>query len=339
MRVRAVVVVLLSAAFALHSGVGGAEEPDPQKLQKAAETFDEGSRAFKSGRFDEAAELFEAADRLAPNPMVLGNALRARRLAKQGARAATVAAAALARYPDDAALRGQAQDVIKTYEKLNHRVKVSCSPACALTVDGKLATHEPTASVTIYLEPGSHSLSAGWSAGRSKSAKIDGQKGGSEAVTLEAPALPPPVVSSAPSAAPPVASSAPVVEVAPSKGLSPWFFLGGLGATVILSGVTVWSGLDTQSNPGPDKVRDECAGKTRDCAPFQEGLSKERRTNALLAVTGVVAVATGVVAIFTDWKAPPFGKKAPEPEAARVRPWVAPGVGTGGMSFGLNGVF
>lgn len=313
---------------------------DPEQLQKAAEAFDEGIRAFKGGRFEEAADLFETADRLAPNAAALGNAIRARRSAKHGAKAATLAALALVRFPDDAALRNLAQGVLTANERLYFRVKVGCEPACSLLVDGKVFGDPSQLSAVIFLEPGEHTIKAGWSEGRFKSATIQAEKGKSEAISLEAPPLPPPppASSSAPPPPPP-ASSAPMEVIIPqATGISPWFFLAGLGVTAVAGGLATWSGLDTLSNPGPDRVRDACAGKSRDCPLFQEGLSKERRTDTLLVITGVFGVATGVVAYFTDWKAPPLGAKRPA-DQAKVTPWIAPGVGQMGVSFGVNGLF
>jgi hypothetical protein len=70
----------------------------------------------------------------------------------------------------------------------------------------------------------------------------------------------------------------------------------GAGATVVLGGLTIWSGLDTQAaredydqNPTPEGL--------------DEGRGKQRRTNLLLGVTAAVGVATGVIALwFTEWK-------------------------------------
>ncbi|RYE92912.1 MAG: serine/threonine protein kinase, partial [Myxococcales bacterium] len=349
MRVRSR-LLLLGALLA--SGISGAQEsppPDPQRLKDAAEAFDEASKSFQSGRFEDAARRFEDADRLAPSPAALSNALKARRSARQGAAAVTLAAAALERYPDDRGLATLAQAVMKESDRY-HRLQVRCAPACVLSLDGKLlGGGDATPGSVIYLEPGNHALSAGWSAGRTRSAKVDAVKGGNSESSLEAPALPPPAASSSgapvapapttpasPASAPPAASSG-AVTVAPATGLSPWFVLAGAGATVVFGGLAIWSGLDTQNNPGPDRVREACAGQSRDCSLFQDGKSKETRTNILFAVTGVVGVATGVVAIFTDWSAPPIGKKATEVARPRTTPWVAPA--TGGVALGVNGVF
>ncbi|MCS6898341.1 MAG: hypothetical protein RMJ98_00970 [Myxococcales bacterium] len=316
-----------------------AEEPDPQRLQKAADAFDEGARAFKSGRFEVAAELFETADRLAPNPAALNNAIRARRAAKQGAKAATLAAAALVRFPDEAALRELAQSVLKANEKLYHRIKVNCQPACSLVIDDKVFGAEPLPTVVIFLEPGVHTVLAGWSEGRTRSVRVQAQKSGSETLHFEAPPLPPsppPPASSSESPPPPPVATLPPPP-SPS-GLSPWFFLAGVGATLVAGGLATWSGLDTLASPGPDRVRELCAGKSRSCPAFQEGLSKERRTNVLLVVTGGVGVATGVVALFTNWKASPLGGQKPA-DSARVAPWVTSEPGGKGVALGVHGIF
>jgi hypothetical protein len=77
----------------------------------------------------------------------------------------------------------------------------------------------------------------------------------------------------------------------------------GLATTAVLGGVTTWSGIDTLNNPGTDAI-DTCK-KTPNCEPaplVQEGIDHQKRTNVLLAVTSVVGVTTGVIALFfTNW--------------------------------------
>ena len=96
------------------------------------------------------------------------------------------------------------------------------------------------------------------------------------------------------------------------------------GATVVLGGLTIWSGVDT------NRARDEYDGN-----PTEEGLddgkSKQKRTNILLAGTAVAGVATAVIGVFfTNWK----GEKKPTeaPESA-IRPLIGPGF------VGAEGVF
>ena len=351
MRVRPRLLLLAALVICGVSHVSDAQEAppptDPQRIKDAAAAFDAGEKSFQGGRYEDAARRFEEADRLAPNAAALSNALRSRRAAKQDAAAVTLAAAVLERYPDDKALTAMAQTVMRASEKNLHRLQVKCSPACVMSIDGKLLYGgDATARQLVYVEAGDHTVTAGWSAGRTRSAKVEATKGGSSDSALEAPPLPPPTASSsapaatvAPPPPPPTLTLSAVPTGAPPPvarhGLSPWYVLGGGGATLILGGLAIWSGIDTQNNPGPDRVREACAGKTRDCSLFQQGRDKETRTDILFVSAGIVAVATGVTAFFTDWGASPFSRS--EPTQAKASPWVAPA--SGGVAVGVNGVF
>jgi hypothetical protein len=67
-------------------------------------------------------------------------------------------------------------------------------------------------------------------------------------------------------------------------------------------GVTIWSGLDAEKNPGTAAVRTDCVGQGTSCPQYQQGLDAQRRTNILLAATGGVAVVTAVIGLFlTQW--------------------------------------
>jgi hypothetical protein len=345
MRARSIPALIVLAFVASAALALAQEPPDPGRLRAAAEDFDEGARLFKLKQFEEAAERFESADRLAPSAAPLGNAIRARRAAKQNARAATLSALALARYPEDKAIEELATKTIHELEKQLHRAEVSCRPGCTLLLDNKIAASDSVSSFSLFVEPGPHALVAGWSGGRARTAKFEAKKGVSEPISFEAPPLP------AASASGPAATAAPTTTAAlpppgPSAsapgastgGLPPWVFLVGAGATVVVGGLAIWSGVDTQSNPGPDNVRLACAGKTRDCDLFQQGLAHERRTNVLLVTTGVLGVATGVVGgLFTDWKG--GGKGGGEARGPGVRSVGASIDAQRGMSFGLGGVF
>jgi hypothetical protein len=335
---------LIVLAFVASAALALAEEPppDPGRLRAAAEDFDEGARLFKNKQFEEAAERFESADRLAPSAAPLGNAIRARRAAKQNARAATLSALALARYPDDKAMEELGTKTIRELEKQLHRAEVSCRPGCTLLLDGKIAASDSVTAFSLFVEPGPHSLVAGWSGGRAKTERFEAKKGISEPIAFEAPPAPEPSASAAgpasaapPGSAPPIASTG---EPGASGGLPPWVFFVGAGATVVVGGLAIWSGIDTQSNPGPDNVRLACAGKTRDCDLFQQGLAHERRTDGLLIATGVLGVATGLVGgFFTDWKG--GGKGGSEARGPGIRSVGASIDAQRGMSFGLGGVF
>jgi hypothetical protein len=88
----------------------------------------------------------------------------------------------------------------------------------------------------------------------------------------------------------------PVVDA--SAGISPWVFWAGVGATGVLTGVTVWSGLDTlddedalpsQYDPNYSVAKDEVTDSAT-------------RTDWLLAATLVTAASTAALAIWAvDW--------------------------------------
>ena len=84
--------------------------------------------------------------------------------------------------------------------------------------------------------------------------------------------------------------------------------------TVVLAGITVWSGLDTKSNPGPDKVRTACVGLGESCPEYQDGLSRQKRTNVLQIATGVGGLATAVIGGFlTNWSGAPSSAQGIHP--------------------------
>jgi hypothetical protein len=126
-------------------------------------------------------------------------------------------------------------------------------------------------------------------------------------VTLTAPATPPatatapapaptPAPAPAPAPAPvpvPAPAPAPVPAPAPFSPLVVWL---GAGVTLAAAGATVWSGLDTLS------FRSNTFDASQTGANYDTGVSKMRRTNALLGVSLVAGVFTGVAAVWlVDW--------------------------------------
>ena len=279
--------------------------PDAERLKAAADEFDAGRRAYRLRDFENAAVHFENADRDVPSPEALQSAIRARKEAGQGARAATLAAWALSRYPGDAELAESAPKLLADADKALFKVNVSCAPGCTLVVDDKVAPFGETPAATLYLEPGSHSVVASWPNDRNTRAAIEATAGGTNSVSFSAPAAP--AVSS--TAADPSAPPPPDADRAQQSGLPPAVFFAGVGATVIMTGVTTWSGIDTINNPGKDAIASQCQPRDTNCEAYQLGLSHQRRTNMLIGATAVVAAATAVVGLFfTNWG----GSKASE---------------------------
>lgn len=341
----------LVAAFSLLlSGTSLAQSggPSAEDVKKAGDEFDLGKRSYKSKNWVEAAEHFEAADSLAPSAVALEWAMKARDKADQDDRAATLASIIIARFPDQAK---NAEALVKRTRPKLGEVKVHCEPACGLVIGTKLVPGGAATDRTLFLTPGPAELRASWSGGRSKSAPVQSAKGSSVEVSFTAPPeektpTTEPVATGAGAAAAGASnttsngssgssssSTKPPQEdkqkLDTGSGLPPAVFFIGASLSVIAGGVTVWSGLDTQNNPGKDKVREECAGQGEDCPAYQDGLDRQRRTNILLGVTGGLTFTTIVIgAFFTNWSGGSSEKKS-----AHVEPWVGLG------SMGARGRF
>jgi hypothetical protein len=343
--------VLLSAAaiFALTAvctaSAAQAAAPTAEQIKAAAHEFDAGRSAFDEGNFTLAAEHFEAADSDAPNAHVLDLAIVSREKAGQLDRAATLAAMALEREPNSQEIKKAADRILKRAEATLGRVNVHCSSPCDLVVGTRLVYGKASKEKTVYLAPGKHALRAGWSHGRNASHQIAVAKGAAVDVSFKEPPMPPPAVTHTPAGttgAGSPSSPGPSENRAQvkSSGWSPAVFWIGAGLTAALGGVTIWSGIDTQNNPGANNVRQDCVNQGTSCPEYQQGLSHQTRTNVLAAVTGGVGLATIVVGLFaTNWSGSPEadqGKKAAQRQGASIEPWI--GVGSG-ATLGAQGRF
>jgi hypothetical protein len=298
----------LSASLFL-AALPAASQPEASKVRIASTEFEAGARAYKVKDYELAASHFEAADSAVPGSKALRLAMKARSEAGHASRAATHAAQALSRYPSEADLVKLAQEILEKTESTLHKVSVSCASPCVLAVGMRGIPGEATTRWIIYLDPGAATVSASFF-GDSKSAQtsIQATAGGKSEVRLEpedkekpAPKPPiekPPVIEPPKDPVPP---ETPEKDKSSGSGISPAFFIGGLVATAAAGGVLIWSGIDTQNNPGPDGVRAACAGQGTDCPEYQDGLAKETRTNALIGATAGAGAITIVFAILTDW--------------------------------------
>ncbi|MDF3070872.1 MAG: uncharacterized protein K0R38_6473 [Polyangiaceae bacterium] len=318
----------------------GTSEPTPAQVRVAAEAFDKGREAYKAEEFVEAAEQFERADNNAPSPAAIELAIRSRDKAGELDRAATLASLALKRHPEDQNLLRLAGDLAKRGRPVLFELTATCDQPCDLTVNGKLVHGAPDTQRLLYIAPGALTVRAGWSDNRSESKQIQAQAGAQGELTFAAPAVP--VAAGAATGASDPGDTEPAATATPQKdegarktsaGWSPTVFFVSAGVTAVLGGVTVWSGIDTINNPGADRVRQECGERMQreDCDLYQEGLSKQRRTNVLIGVTAGAAAITGLIGlVLTDWSA-----KSETSSAQRLRPRVnvAPyaGVDGGGL--------
>jgi hypothetical protein len=309
--------------------------PDAKAVAKARDSFDDGSRAYRKGKFELAASQFEAADAAVPSARALRMAMRARAKAGQGARAGTLAEQAIARYPDDAKTLGLAKATVAEIEGAHHRVTVRCVSPCVLAIGTRALPGAANETWVVYLPSGPATISASFEDGGSSQLEVQAVEGGSHDVELvsEAPEKPKPVVGPEPEPAVPDdgPDPGPVDIDGPSWIESPWVFGFWAVAAAGVGGVTVWSGLDTLNNPGSDVVEQECVGQGVDCPEYQQGLSSQLRTNILIGATAGTAVVATVFAIFvTDWDGEP---------AAADSAYVTPSFGTDGGMLSLGGSF
>ncbi len=305
----------------------GASEPTPAQVRIAAEAFDKGREAYKAEEYVEAAEQFEKADSNAPSPAALELAIRARDKAGELDRAATLMALALHRHPDDESLLKIAADLSKRAAASLYELTANCDAPCDLTVGGKIVHGGPETQRMLYISPGTLTVRAGWPDNRSDSKQVQAEAGAKGEVSFVAPQTaatqgmakePDEPIAAAPAAP---AGEQRDAGAGKSSGWSPTVFFVGAGLTAVLGGVTVWSGIDTVKNPGADAVKKGCGNQGESCALYQQGLSKQRRTNVLIGATAGVGVATILIGVLaTDWSG---GKKGNEEKAAgRLRPGV-----------------
>lgn len=311
--------VVLRTAAVLSSLLGGltlapaahAAEPSVEDVKAAGEQFNLGRTAFKEEDYAVAAEHFERADGLAPNAKVLQLAIQAREQAGQLGRAAMLAEVAKRRYPDDERF-AELDAIISRAERDYARVDVSCDQPCNLVVGLRLVHGEPATEWVLFLEPGEHEVRAGFG-DVDTSQQYSAAAGERGTLAFEAPAgatpSPEPVASEDPPADSPLESpfsgavetDEPPAPQETAKGLSPIWFWIGAGTTVALAGVSTWSAIDTVSNPGQNAVREGCAGQGEDCPLYQQGVSRQNRTNVLWGITGGFAVGTVVLLALTDF--------------------------------------
>jgi hypothetical protein len=111
-----------------------------------------------------------------------------------------------------------------------------------------------------------------------------------------------PTSAPAPQPAPALATS-PAPEATTSSGWSPTVVYVEAGVTGLAGLLTIWSGLNTKA------YKDGPFASNENADTLGEGLYRERRTNVLLGTTIVLAVVTGVTALFlVDWKSKPDTK-------------------------------
>jgi hypothetical protein len=151
-------------------------EPTPQDIEQAAKYFDDGRAAFRNENYVEAAEAFEKADALAPNPKVLLLAIQSRELGGHMARAATLAALAEQRHPKDP-LFTDLGDLLKTAREGLHFLTITCESPCQITVGNRLVHGAAATRRYLFLEEGKYRIRASWGQGEALSKYYEASNG------------------------------------------------------------------------------------------------------------------------------------------------------------------
>jgi hypothetical protein len=281
---RRAVSVMALLVVALSSGPALAQ--DPNTVERARDAFDQGAAAYARKEYAQAADYFARADELIPSDEALEAAIDCATRAEDAALAMrlvdrTNRSTTQAKGLVDAKLVAQ-----ERFRRSTGRLVVRCSRECSPTIDDRPVV----AGIPTWVLVGDHSVVA-TSGTTTASSKIDVKAERLNEVTLSLPA------------APPVVDRAEKRERV-SSGLSPTWVWVGAGATALLGGAAVVSGLDTLSR-SDDFEKAGCEANGSDVCDrlAEDGRSARLRTNLFIGGAAVTTLATVILAaFFVDWR-------------------------------------
>jgi hypothetical protein len=299
-KTRALTITTTALALALlatHASAG---------VEEARAAYKRGTEAFKKKDFPTAAREFASADEQQPNSVALESALTAATLADDAILALTLADRSEARGASDVS-HAAAEKARKQFAASAGKLRVACAPganlpACTAKVDGEPAQ----LGVARWVRVGDHTIEI---TAPERNGRFTVNVGAGASVDWQEPAPPPPPpppppLSSASATVAPLTSSASVSATPPppppppppqAHGLAPGWFFAAAGATAVLGGVAIWSGLNTVS------LHDDW-NNTGSADTNASGRSAQTRTNVLLGVTGAAALGTLALGLFVvDW--------------------------------------
>jgi tetratricopeptide (TPR) repeat protein len=297
MRLRSAACALLHFALVTMAAAPSWSQDRPANRAAAAVRFDEGRKAFDAGDFRRAAEAFEAAYGLAPNPDVLWNAARAWQRAGEAAHAATLYSRYLRDAPPGAPDRGTATSELGVLATRLARVEIHGDSITDLTIDDL-----PSQDRVLYVSRGSHVVTA-VVAGKPARKEAQVEAGDVVSIVFDAPPAPAARSDGSPRSEPAAvpAREPHTVEAAHDsnrpthKTWSPWVFAGGAVLTSVALGLTIASGVDT------DNALNKFNSNSTE-SNLQNGQAKQLRTNILLASTLGLGALTAAAAIWlVDW--------------------------------------
>jgi hypothetical protein len=182
MRTVAAIVAIALLAWMLPPPAAGAEGLTPAQRKQADRHFAEGKRLFGQEAWDEALVAFEAANAIAPHPVVLANIGLCHERAGRVAEALAVYRAFIA---DPKVSEEQADEIwarIDALEARMGRIEVTCPvPDCEAVVDGVPRGPAP---VVVLVEPGSRRVEGAHPRESFEPAVVQVGAGGSKVVEL-----------------------------------------------------------------------------------------------------------------------------------------------------------
>lgn len=259
--------------------------------------FEAGTRAFERGEFESARRAFEAAEARKPHPVIAYNlAICSARLGKPSA-AVQQLEAVLADPKTDQDLRSRAERELRSARQAQVHVELALSDPTLerVELDG---VPLPNAQRELVLDPGAHRVRI--SSGTAIVLDQDLELSPGERIELRvgerSRRIDVVVVPLQRESAP---ATKPITPAPPARhahhGLAPAWFYAAVAGSAVLSGLTIWSGLDTQhayshyQQQLPTLTQSEADESVRD------GHARERRTNWLL--TGSLFGAAGSAAL------------------------------------------
>ena len=285
----------MAFAVALALSVGEAHAEDPKT--QAARSFRAGSEAYTRGDFRAAARAFDEANRIFPRGAAAYNAGLAWESAGERSRAADEYTHALEASDLGAAERADATGRLRKLEDTLGRLVITSPAATRLLLDD---VELPGSSVTVYAEPGKHTLRVEYAGGRTESRALLARPGVEQTVTLGSTAVKDPATD--PVDSPPEGTANPRDDAPPplhhehaASTSSPdrtaaWIVLGGAAVTSGVALVLFGLGLT---------ARNQFEGGN-DMSPslHNEAVALRAGTWVAWTVAGGLA-ATGVILYFT----------------------------------------
>jgi tetratricopeptide (TPR) repeat protein len=259
--------------------------------------FEAGTRAYESGQYDVAKRAFEAALARRPHPVIRYNlALCWARLGKPLAALAELRLV-LADAQTDKDLRARSERELRSAEQAQAHITFTLLDAAhdRLELDG---TSVSTPNDELVVDPGSHHVRIISGASIVLDQDLELAPGervelrvGQRSRRIDVVVVP---ETRAPGPATPVGH----VPASARHRLAPaWFFVAA-GTTAVLTGLTVWSGLDTQHALSDYQRALPTLTQAEADRRVSDGHARERRTNLLLSGSLIAAAGSAVLGIW-----------------------------------------